>query len=554
MEPCSSKDIQIQNPVNDINNLLLYEFEKHNVTIYGTWEEPLFKASEIGDMLKLTQIRKSIQNLDNDQKKIEVGNTNTGLQDQYFVTEDGLYELLYVSRKPLAKKFRKHVSKLLKEHRLQLANNIKIEYTKKMKALEWDMKEKHMEEYEKKLILSFSNRNVLYAIKIKEDDDSMIVKFGNTNNLVDRLRQHRKDYIDCRLLDVFAVLRNHALEQHMFHIMHKQKIKYDLYPERKEHLIFWKDNRGISYDSFKSLVEEKLIEYNSEPEMVIRRLEEALQARDYQIEMLKTKIDYIKLDKTFKNYCNGKVDDDSSSEPELEKRTLEIGIQCDIVKVVDEVELNTPGPKVSKGPRVQKIRKTPIETELVATYDSISEACRRNEVTAGMLKLYASERRLFKGFRWYLVPRNNDVKQLYDIGPTDEDTEEETKRYANVVKVNPLTNSIVDIYATQQLAADRNEISKTTMFKYITNKQQLNGYYYYLSTELPWELQGQYNNKLKDIVKENKSRYYKMNGDKIEAEYDNKSQVISHNAISYRKLNELLVTNKTYKGYSYLYR
>ena len=254
MEPCSSKDIQIQNPVHDINNLLLCEFEKHNVMIYGTWEDPLFKASEIGNMLKIVRIRKTLASIDENEKIIKAAPSGGGVQDQYFLTEDGLYEVLMRANTSMAKQFKKKVKHMLKTKRKEMINDIKIEYTKKMKALEVDMKEKHMEEYEKKLILSFSNRNVLYAIKIKEDDDSMIVKFGNTNNLVDRLRQHRKDYPECRLLDVFAVLRNHALEQHMFHIMHKQKIKYDMYPERKEHLIFWKDNICISYDSFKSLI------------------------------------------------------------------------------------------------------------------------------------------------------------------------------------------------------------------------------------------------------------------------------------------------------------
>ena len=45
------------NTVYNINNLLISEFKNHNVTIYGTWETPLFKAKDIGDMLGIKNIR-----------------------------------------------------------------------------------------------------------------------------------------------------------------------------------------------------------------------------------------------------------------------------------------------------------------------------------------------------------------------------------------------------------------------------------------------------------------------------------------------------------------
>ena len=105
----SSNNTEIENVV----SLLTSSFQEHNITVYGTWENPLFKASDIGDMLRISQIRKTVQNIDDDFKVIQAGNTNTGLQEQYFLTEEGLYEVLFISRKPLAKEFRKHVCTLL---------------------------------------------------------------------------------------------------------------------------------------------------------------------------------------------------------------------------------------------------------------------------------------------------------------------------------------------------------------------------------------------------------------------------------------------------------
>ena len=34
------------------------------------------------------------------------GNTTTGLKYQWFLTEDGIYEILCISRKPITKEFR----------------------------------------------------------------------------------------------------------------------------------------------------------------------------------------------------------------------------------------------------------------------------------------------------------------------------------------------------------------------------------------------------------------------------------------------------------------
>ena len=78
------------------------------------------KPAKIGDMMEISQIRKTLQNIDDDFKVMEHGNSITGLKEQWFLTEDGLYELLSISRKPLAKEFRKHVRAMLKQQRLQL--------------------------------------------------------------------------------------------------------------------------------------------------------------------------------------------------------------------------------------------------------------------------------------------------------------------------------------------------------------------------------------------------------------------------------------------------
>jgi prophage antirepressor-like protein len=48
-------------------------------------------------MLDIKRIRDTISNMDEYLKVTKAAGTTGGLQEQYFLTEDGLYELLFIS-------------------------------------------------------------------------------------------------------------------------------------------------------------------------------------------------------------------------------------------------------------------------------------------------------------------------------------------------------------------------------------------------------------------------------------------------------------------------
>lgn len=85
------------------------------IDVYGTADEPLFKAKDVAVWIELTNVSDMVSRLDED----EVTKFNLGsLQgDTWFLTEDGLYEVLMQSRKPIAKQFKKGVKTILKEIR-----------------------------------------------------------------------------------------------------------------------------------------------------------------------------------------------------------------------------------------------------------------------------------------------------------------------------------------------------------------------------------------------------------------------------------------------------
>ena len=85
--------------------------------IYGDFEDPLFKADEVAKRIEHSNVSKMLESVDDNEKiKLEVGTLTNGYS-AWFLTEDGLYEVLMQSRKPIAKKFKKKVKEILKDVR-----------------------------------------------------------------------------------------------------------------------------------------------------------------------------------------------------------------------------------------------------------------------------------------------------------------------------------------------------------------------------------------------------------------------------------------------------
>jgi prophage antirepressor-like protein len=112
------------------NQILVEQFKHFNIEIYGTFEEPLFKAKDIGNLLEIKDIRTTLKNFDKDEgHTMPVTDSLGRLQETNMLTEQGLYRMLMISRKPIAKEFQKWVFNIIKQIRLnsnkQLENKIK---------------------------------------------------------------------------------------------------------------------------------------------------------------------------------------------------------------------------------------------------------------------------------------------------------------------------------------------------------------------------------------------------------------------------------------------
>lgn len=87
--------------------------------VYGTFEEPLFLAKDVAEWIEHSNTRMMLKTVDETEKQC-VNNPYAlkGQQEQWFLTEDGLYEVLMQSRKPIAKEFKREVKGILKEIRI----------------------------------------------------------------------------------------------------------------------------------------------------------------------------------------------------------------------------------------------------------------------------------------------------------------------------------------------------------------------------------------------------------------------------------------------------
>jgi len=101
------------------------------VTAFGTVENPLFLAKEVAEWIEHSNVSAMLAPIDDDEKVKLKGCINNAYTppdleseggenehtERWFLTENGLYEVLFLSRKPVAKEFKKGVKQLLHDLR-----------------------------------------------------------------------------------------------------------------------------------------------------------------------------------------------------------------------------------------------------------------------------------------------------------------------------------------------------------------------------------------------------------------------------------------------------
>lgn len=89
------------------------------LTVYGNAENPLFLARDVAEWIEYdtNKIGQMLQTVDDDEKLTTTIYRSGQNRQVWMLTENGLYEVLMQSRKPIAKQFKKGVKAILKEIR-----------------------------------------------------------------------------------------------------------------------------------------------------------------------------------------------------------------------------------------------------------------------------------------------------------------------------------------------------------------------------------------------------------------------------------------------------
>lgn len=125
------EDITVENKLEIIHTARLFN---HVFKVYGTFEEPLFLAKDVAEWIEYdtSSIHKMLASVDEDEKVRKIVPTPGGPQEMWFLTENGLYEVLMLSRKPVAKLFKREVKRILERTVTDASGNVRIIRTPKV--------------------------------------------------------------------------------------------------------------------------------------------------------------------------------------------------------------------------------------------------------------------------------------------------------------------------------------------------------------------------------------------------------------------------------------
>ena len=517
------------------------------IIIKGTVNDPLFRASDIGVVLDIASIRSVIRDYDESEKVVHTMHTFGGSQEVTFLTEKGLYKVLFRSRKPIAQKFQNWVCEVLKEIRVTGIYNMQKEIDKKQEELEQtkdemasleDTKKKEYEtklekekvlEREKILLKEYDTAcSVVYVIKVKtlEHVGKYIIKIGESRRGISgRYNEHKSKYEECVLLDCFCVHRSKDFENfiHNHESVRLNRVT-DLKNHEKEHELFL-IGRNLSYQTLHQIITSNMKNFNdvntSSLELEIEKLKLLVQMKEDKNEngLLHELVNLVK-------QLSGKVDAN-------EKRTKEMMEKMSASQMKTTTGFNAT--LVTLGPRLQKIH--PDTLELVKVYDSVSEAMKENsDIKRPSMNKAVRENTVYHGYRWLLVDRELDASVVHDTVLPTKKTRPQNVGY--IAQLNGDKTQILNVYIDRKTAAHCNGYESSGLDIPVKKSILSRGFYYKLYEDCDEELRTTFELELNN----GECPLLYRNG---VGQYDAQGKIVRVHACKYDCIRTLKISDKT---------
>ena len=526
------------------------------VVIKGTKTEPLFRASDIGVVLEISNIRTSIMDFDESEKVVHSMNTLGGNQEVTFLTEKGLYKMLFRSRKPIAQRFQNWVCEVIKEIRLNGLYEVQKELEKtknEISAIE-TIKNKEIEEKlikqkeldnEKFLLKQFNNAgNMVYIIKVKTfENGTYVVKIGESRiGITGRYNEHKSKYEECILLDCFSVNKSKDFEHFLHsHNIIKPNIVKNLPNHTSENELFLIGS-NLTYKLLSKIVNDNIDNYN------------------YKVNELLLEIENLKF-KSQENVTSTYVNKDNELLNEIINTNKILLSKVNSLEQTNKEILNKLNSQQDKkivtgfnqqlpnlGPRLQKIN--PETLQLIKVYESVTEAMNESKhIKRPSVMKAIKENIIYCGFRWILVERNLDPNVIHEIKPTKET---KVQNLGYIAQLDKDKTNILNVYIDRKTAAHFNGyVSLSALDNPVKNNSLANGFYYMLYNNCDKELTRKFEEiNGTPILYKNGVGQYDANNNLIK-EFECKYDCIKSLAISDKTLTKALTKNIAYNGHYY---
>ncbi len=449
------------------------------IVINGTNEKPLFRASDIGLILELTNIRVSTNEFDDSEKVTCTTNTSTGEKNVTFLTEKGLYKLLFRSRKPIAEKFQNWLCAVLNEIRLkgsyelkiqleQKGNEIldieyrnKVEYSKLLKEKELEKQNILLTEYNKQISL-------VYIVKVKSFiNGEYIVKIGESRRgIVDRFNEHKTNYEEALLLNCFAVNRSKDFENflHNHELIRDNRVS-DLNGHLTERELFL-IGKELTYSTLINVVKSNINHFeNNDNELEKARIE-------YESLKLITEMN----NSDFKTIIQQLVSNNKLLLDKIDRLEDLILKKLDNNTAPPKIITGFNNPLLTLGPRLQQIN--PETFQLIRVYGTVTECLNENKkVKRSSLNKAVVDNTIYNGFRWLLVPRDQDANVIVTIEKTKATR---IQHLGYIAKINKEKNEILNVYLDRRNACISNGYNAESSLNTSIQKFTLSKGHYYL--------------------------------------------------------------------------
>lgn len=502
------------------------------IVIKGTYETPLFRASDIGQVLDISSIRSVIRGFNDTEKVVHTTHTLGGSQEVTFLTEKGLYKVLFKSRKAIAEKFQNWVCDIIKDIRLNgtytlQKQNSELESKLLQSNNELDQKlaQQKIIEREKILLNEYATiGSIFYIIKVKTlENGQYIIKVGESRRgITARYKEHKHKYEECLLLDCFTVNKSKDFETF---IKDHESVRGNRVNSLKGHeteLELFLIGKNISYQTLLNIISNNIKYFN-----------------DNEIGRLELENEKLKL--------MTKMQDNQNSNPliqELISTIKQLSVKIDdlektnknIVERLNSMQTKTTtnfnAPLVTLGPRLQKIN--PDTLLLVKVYESVSECMKENnKIKRPSINKAITENTIYCGFRWLLVDRELDPTIIVNLEPTKVT---KTQNVGYVAKLNKEKTAIVNVYLDRKVACRLNGYNSITSLDTVVKKFSLaKGHYYKLYDSCVVDLQHDF------ITKYGEPKLYK-NG---VGQYDAENNLVREFTCKYECIRTMKMSDKT---------